>query len=587
MNVFDIINWVTSKSLKTFDGIKEPLITFFSSPTFGDPSEQALKDSPQSMTELLRFIYAFNKADVNDLLWFFAQHHMAEEFVFVLSYCVYIGVLNNWVTPLNKGYDHFKAVSACLSYPIIQQVCSANLISNPKFKNMAGNLDQAEIQSRVAKLKASIFELRNTSFIDQIGLGDMKKKIELGGLTSLLNHNHCLEKLFTGELFKEYQKEVGLVLQSTLNPYDSEVLSKAIDRLKEVYLFRPDFAQEDLEKEVQKGSQATENLITSAYKMRQHWEGLKKHYLMEARSNARQENDSIASTILTEAENNKSLFDFMNVSSGEREQIVSFIYPTMIYMFIYLKSLKDVINPNENGARMSILRQSLNFIWKLFTTFKVRHSTNLDNIDRDPIAVLGIKDKEKKIDFLNRYAGMVYNLKIKKSNIYILKDLLRFAIKFIFYRAESKVKDKRFDELINNLKLDSFMELYDYLEEMDNSKEVSENYKENIVDMFVKFVNDPRFKKHVTDIKNIVKLAQGDMGKLHYFVDKLFTKSETVNFSHSGQLRKEQPAELRHYVGEGEVEQRIGLFVEGCLPKGGAVYPAIIRRPRYPPKESL
>jgi hypothetical protein len=528
MNVFDIINWVSSKGKRTYDGIKEPLISFFSSPTFSDSSEQIWRDSPQAMAQLLKFIHAFNKGDVVELLRFLGHHNMIDEYAFVLSYCVYIGVMNNWLAIPSQDKDTFQCLSMCLSYPLILQISSANLLNNLKSKSSSGNSHFTEIQNRINGLKNMIFDLRKTDFIEVLELENIRKKSEIGGFHSLSNHNNTLEAFFTGKFYEDNEAAVGNILQKTLNVTGSDSVGKIIDRLKEIYLFKPDFAHEDLENDPQKSGMSSTNLIKSAYKLRQHWENLKRFYINDAKTNARQDNDAIASKIISEAYNCSSMFAFMNVNAPELEQISSFIYPTMIYMFLYLKSLKDSINPNENGARMSILRQTLNFIWKLFTNIKIRHTPYQENSDKDPIALLGIKDKEKKIDFLNRYTGMIYNLKIKKSNIYILRDLLRFAIKFIFYRTENRLKEKRFDELINNLKLDSFMELYDYLEEMDNSKEVSENYKENIVNMFVQFVSDTRFKKHVSDIKNIVKLAQGDLTKLHYFVDKLFTKSETV-----------------------------------------------------------
>lgn len=89
--------------------------------------------------------------------------------------------------------------------------------------------------------------------------------------------------------------------------------------------------------------------------------------------------------------------------------------------------------------------------------------------------------------------------------------------------------EKKVDQLVNSLKLDSFMELYDYLEELETGRDISEHFKENIINLFIHIVSQyEKFRKHIPDIRHMVKLVQGDFTHFDYFVDKLFNRSENV-----------------------------------------------------------
>lgn len=525
--------------------MKDHLKSFFTSSSFEESIDKPWAGPTENLTQILNFIYAFNKADIHETLRFMAQFNMLEEYSFIFSYYVYIGVLNNWLVPLDQDTDTHRAVSQCLAFPLIQQIYSSLIQSNAIQKSDVINGILTRMKAYIKKLSLYLNSLHRAGFINSLEIEENRKRRELHQLTSVLAQNSGLEQLFSGKVYEHFGAEVHKIIEQFSKTTGCLATTRSIEKLTNLYLFKPDFAQDNPESQNNIASAFSAELIKNSYKVRDHWEGLKRTFARDAKNSAIQENDKIANIIFDEANSCDTYFNFMNVGDREVQQITKCIYPTMIYMFVYLKSLKGVINPNDNGARMFILRQTLNFIWKLFMNLRNNTFIPNDGTNQDPTTILDLSDKTKKVDFLNRYTGIIYNLRIKKSNIYILKDLFRFAIKYIFYRAEKKLTDKKFDELINSLKLDSFMELHDYLDELDNSKEVSENYKENIVNMFIQFVSDKRFKKHISDIRSVVKLVQGDFTKVNYFIDRLFTKSESVSVGLIvGELCKEQRSEL-------------------------------------------
>lgn len=537
--VFDIINWVCTKPINLFGTFKEPLKSFFSSPSFIEPGENLWAGPTQNLAQMLSFISAFNKGDVYEILKFLVQANMTEEYSLVCSYYIYIGVLNNWVTHPEQNSEQHRFVSQCLAFPLIQQIYSSLVLSSKQQKVEGNNAVLAKMKGFISNMSTKLYSSHQDGMLERLEIEENRRRRENKQIASFLAQNSALEQLFSGKIFGIYGKEVYSYVEGFARISGCPATNRSIGKLTNLYLFKPDFAQDTQGGQTTPSANFTAELIKNSYKVRDHWEGLKRSFHKDARNSAIQENDKIANLIFDEANSCYKYFTFMNVGESEVLQMTKCIYPTMIYMFVYLKSLKGVINPNDNGARMFILRQTLNFIWKLFMNLRNNNFIPNDGTNQDPTTILDLSDKTKKIDFLNRYTGIIYNLRIKKSNIYILKDLFRFAIKYIFYRAEKKLTDKKFDELINSLKLDSFMELHDYLDELDNSKEVSENYKENIVNMFIQFVSDKRFKKHVSDIKSVVKLVQGDFSKINYFIDRLFTKSESVGYTNR------RPATLR------------------------------------------
>ena len=125
MNVFDIINWVTTSRVGKLEMIEDNISSFFNSVTF----EENLGDG-QRLSELLVFIAAFLRHDTESLLNILRRFKMKEEYCYVLSYYVYISMLNNHLNKdsifkMNLG----KQCSWLLAYPLIQQVHST-IVSN-------------------------------------------------------------------------------------------------------------------------------------------------------------------------------------------------------------------------------------------------------------------------------------------------------------------------------------------------------------------------------------------------------------------------------------------------------------------------
>ena len=283
-------------------------------------------------------------------------------------------------------------------------------------------------------------------------------------------------------------------------------------------------------------------------------------------------------------------FDFMNVNAREKEQVAHYIFPMLIFMFKYLPNVRTSMDVNDSMSRQRLMIQTLTFQWMMFSAM-VKSLNTIEEIKDednkrvpilDPMEYLGMKDKKLKVEFLNKYAYLLFQLKSKKSDLLILKDLVKFARQYIFankqripnIRGEKKTS-RPVEDIVSEIKFDSFMELYDYLEELEKGKDISENYKENIMNLFVQIVSQfDRFKKHIPDIRNMVKLLEGDLSKLEYFIDKLFLKAETANYtksnmhSYMSQLQRSQDSNCFHESFASILEQPKGHPFIGKNPKG-------------------
>ena len=142
---------------------------------------------------------------------------------------------------------------------------------------------------------------------------------------------------------------------------------------------------------------------------------------------------------------------------------------------------------------------------------------------------------------------MINFLRVKRSNHFLLADMLHFFKKFIFSSRKKsngqdiseKVKKKDIFILVSHLRLDSFMELYDYMEDMVTGKRYSENNKENIINLLLVQINQidklhnptkNSFAKKMVDIKNLIKLLSGETDRFEYFINKIFLREDNVSF---------------------------------------------------------
>jgi hypothetical protein len=140
------------------------------------------------------------------------------------------------------------------------------------------------------------------------------------------------------------------------------------------------------------------------------------------------------------------------------------IFPMMMFTFMFLKRVRTNMDKHDSTSKLMLIRCSMTFIWRV-----------CDIAEDNPLSQLGF-DKSTKAEFLNKYTGLMYHLKVKRSNLIILNELLTFVRKFVFAINSKDVKIKRIDnhaggtdinssweELLRSLRLDNLMELYDYV----------------------------------------------------------------------------------------------------------------------------
>lgn len=522
MNVFDIVNAVTTPNSKPVTSTSAGMIkSFFSSSSFQEihKGEPVTIDSVYGKT--INFISSFYNCEIDGILRFLKEEDMKKEYTFVVSYYCYVGVLNGAIkSPSDLDKSAIEAIATCLCFPMIQQIYSS------LSQEDQGGMTEVKMSAIHNQVVNTIYELDSLDFLAHFDMREDKKltdKERRGQLDQIAMNT---DLLLRGELFKPFEKAMNDRLMILMSDLKEEKIHRGIKRLKDLYLFKPEFYRNP-DADVPPGERSTvEKLIRSAYTTRDTWEKTKTTLLVSPTELASDKSRSLMHQI-NESLAGKCDFRFMNVDEDARRILENFIMPTMVFVFIYLRNIRSMLDTNDNNARVAVIRHALLFIWQLFDNMsKEPHKKGLYI---DPIQHLRLSTKKAKISFLNRYTGLLYYLKVHKSDIYILRDLLTFVRNYVFNKTGKQPEDVLMEPLINDLKLDSFMELYDYLEELESGRETSENYKENIVNLFVQIVSQyDKFKKHVADIKHVVKLVQGDFTQVDYFVEKLFTRSQNV-----------------------------------------------------------
>jgi hypothetical protein len=567
MIVFDIIHWLTYQKKNSLEEFEETLNNFFSSPSFNSSSTLQIPPEVKKFREMLVFICAFYKADIEGMLRFLQKHSMVEEYAFVLSYFVYTGVLNNHLDPIDRDSDLRKYVSICLAFPLVQQVYSA-LGAADMGRHANISPDQLHLRMSFAKMVKVISTLPQAAILEKLNLEDFRRNRSLNDNDELQRETNSLELLISGKLFTAFDSEIATILREYLNFNDNPIINRTVDKIKNFFYFKPEYYKDPEGTGI---NPDCPDYIKSAFTMRDYWEYLKTKFATSSKELIGKE---MMGGMLKDVHLTKTDFKFMNVDAEENNQLTSCIYPSMIFAFLYLKNVRMAMDKNDNAARLVVIKHTLDFMWKLFkkmasnvgetvalskqTTERHAHKTTVfhsnqlarvaedDEKDeggmggdrhrsrrpdeiRDPLDGIGMHRKEDKQDFLSKYTATLFHLKTKKSTLVLLKDLLKFAKRFIFTIQDRRGHDHKIESFVDNMKLDNIMELYDYLEELENGKEISENYKENIVNLFIQIVAQyDRLKKLIPDIRALVKLIQGDMTRLDYFIDKLFIKSDSV-----------------------------------------------------------
>lgn len=523
MNVFDIVNVVTTPSNKPVTSTSAPIIkSFFSSSSFQEINKGEPVTIESVYGKTIDFISSFYNCDTEGILRFLKEEDMKQEYTFIISYYCYVGVLNGCIkTPAEIEPSVLEAIATCLCFPMIQQIYSSLSQSDQ------GGMAEIKISAIHNEIVNTIYDMDNLDFLslfivrDDRKQGDKERRHEM----DMLGSN--IDLLLKGELFLPFEKYINTRLKTLMSDLKEEKVHRGIKRLKDLYLFKPEFYRNPALNLAPGEKSTVEKLIRSAYTTRDTWEKTKSTLLISPTELASDKSRSLMHQI-NESLDGKCDFRFMNVDEDARRILENFIMPTMVFVFIYLRNIRSMLDTNDNNARVAVIRHALLFIWQLFDNMsKEPHKKGLYI---DPIQHLRLNNKKAKISFLNRYTGLLYYLKVHKSDIFILRDLLTFVRNYVFNKTGKQPEDVVMEPLISDLKLDSFMELYDYLEELESGRETSENYKENIVNLFVQIVSQyDKFKKHIADIKHVVKLFQGDFTQVDYFVEKLFTRSQNVS----------------------------------------------------------
>lgn len=641
---FNIYHWVCSKTGKRNDkklqNLEEYLKTFFSASSFGkNPTDSAGMEHKQ----ILQFISAFEKYDLENILRILHDNAMVDEFCFVLGYFCYIGVLNGWfqdstsqdpahLPSKNLDKEMTERIGLSITFPVLQQMHSSISSKRSIQNEQTWQLFETEFK----RLKTRMFALGDKSnrFINDLKMySSLKYRVDQLKQTD----SSFLESLIMGKLFEPFEEQISknlaVFFTSSLN-----VISKVTAQLKNFYLFKPEFyygfqSLQPSEKTTQsvsspapsmdkrtrmeavhlspssaqsppvaKSVETVENdpkiMIQLAFKMREHWKEMKATFSGGCKSVLNYHNDTFMEKFndLSNKLGETNAFNFINVTKQEQKQIVRFIYPSMIFFFLYLGSIRSEIDKNDMSSRVNLIKQTLTFLWRCM---KIMNNRNypLNTLDlprmggqqdqgrssstgtkapvsgadipakQIPFPVSSLKpnqvapsglnsssnlglntadppngrptsaskqpgryfasDQTEWTDLFNKYAQLMYAMKMKKNSASILQSMMTFCKQFIFTTSDhSDITDPG---KLNGLILNNFIELYDYLEELESGKEFSENYKENIINLFTQGASQyPEFKKHIPDIRNVSKLVLGDATQLDYLIDRVFIQSENI-----------------------------------------------------------
>lgn len=511
LEVFKVISWVKSRHKDLpYANIKENLHKLIKGGNLGLSSSTEVTEK---MKQLFIFFRAFINSDIFGILEFLWELQMKSEYTYILSNYLYSGIISGW---LNKDlYDNESAkeqMGTILCYPLLHLICySLKRKSKDHGKNYKGRKILNQLPAMLLELQNTIFHGKYHKVLQYI---DSKKK----------KSDASLDALLTGKLFKVFNKPISKQLKRMISGFEEQEVIEVFHKIKFLYIFSPEFYQnQDFETSVK-----IQELVEGAIKLRDNWNSLDNYFKKNDRNLHYTKPKELLSKI--KKASNELDFAFLNPTEEDEHQLKRVILPMMMFTFLFLKRVRKHIEKNDNASQLRLLKASLTFVWAMCTTTK-----------KNPLEDLGF-EYDVKVEFLNKYTNLIFCLKTKKSNLFILNELLKFIRKYILMvksnfkvikldpqERKDNVAKGTLDELLYTLRLDSLMELYDYMEDMIIGKRYSESNKENILHLVIQILSVYReFKKNKEDVRKLVKLIQGDLNALEYCINKVFFRDDNV-----------------------------------------------------------
>ena len=513
MYFFKVIAWVKKDDDRSFEVIRPHLDILFQQ---GNLDVDELAVDHETMKELFIFFKAFLQGDVLYLLEFLWKLKMVEVYTYILSTYMYTAIISGWVPDDVYDKDEKREnLAVILCYPMIHLVYHSIKKKNKREGKSTKNKN-AEIVKTLGMRVTELENLISSSKMHRI-IEDIEERE--------VSDDFTLDLLMTGKLFNPIEKDLTAKLKDLIKTDASEStrhtkLDRAFDKIKLLYIFSPKFYEST--ESHSDYSDNVENLIRSAIALRERWIQVDDDFNNEGTNLHSFKPKELVSKISKACQ--MLDFKFLNTTKEDEEQVRKIIFPMMIFMFLFLKKVRKNLTKHDNYSKLAILKASLTFVWKMCQT------TN-----ENPLDLLGI-DSKHKTDFLNEYTGLIYHLKIKRSNEFILGELLRFVKKYIF-PVKSNRRMGHWDDLVRSLRLESFLELFDYMEDMTVGREYNDSNKENILNLVIQIVSVyPEFKKSVNDIRNMIKFLQGDLSSIEYFIFKVFFRDDNVRIVTSDYL---------------------------------------------------
>lgn len=509
LKIFKIIKWIQGSIDVPFQEIDEHIVDHYCQGLLADTK---IVESVEKVKNVFTFMRAFSKGNSLHILNFLLEFKMEAEYAYFFSNYLYISIINGWIDQESYTNDRglMEYLSVVLCYPLLQFI----IIEFQKM-NSSSTIQKNSFSEILVHLRAKRLELQE--YITDKKHSSLMAIVKQKGRPS----DDTLDRLMRGELFENLYHNIQANINSySQGPNDTHLSNKTLTSLMNLYLFSNRF-YENMDDD---SNQKLQGYITSAINLRRRWKKIGKEFHSEMKKNTLL--NIAPKELIDRLKNVCSLadFSFLNLRDKKSEEMLrNIIFPLMIFMFFYLVKVRSQIKRNDNTKRIFLLKICLSFIWYLCQT---ANGKPFQSLKFDP---------RKEIEFIEDYTHAIFHLRIKRSNLFVLSELLTFMKKFIFsYKDKNELKshseDKSGNSLLTFLRLDSFMELYDYMEDLLSGRKYSENNKENIINLLlVQIVSvNSKFKSRANDVKTLIKLLQGEADKMDYFISKVFFRDDNV-----------------------------------------------------------
>jgi hypothetical protein len=347
MKVFDIAYWVTTSGSKnnSLSDIDHILTLFFSAEGFKNSSSGSSVES-EKLRQLLVFISSFYKNDIRGMLEFLKKYNMKEEFAFVLSYHSYIGLLTGHLTAKDHLLD-FEELSLTITFVLFQQIYSSIALSpTAKFDESIINV----LNVKHTEIVNEVYKIEKIDFV-----ADLKREA-----TDRREPDHMVDVLMSGDIFKFLEGKINICLDKFLTFNEYPVLKNTLMRIKQLFLFNPRFYQNmNRDSNFKIGS-----LIDSAMNLRRIWNDTKRDFKNKKRDLLYFDAEEFIKKIMEPTKDSPD-FSWMNVSEQDKKPLARTIFPTIMFSFIYLKTIRLHLKRNDNTQKLNLLKQSLNLIWRM------------------------------------------------------------------------------------------------------------------------------------------------------------------------------------------------------------------------------